>query len=77
MSEIIIDPHKPPKTQKEIELEMILNTMRVIGEMRHEYISYEAMKTIEGVSATQIEDICMKQEEVAMRIIRFIIEGKL
>ncbi len=75
---VIINPNEPAAArQAKSELDMILDTMRIIGEFRKAYMLLEDEKKINGKTIDQYDDLSDKQELICVNMVRFIIEGKL
>jgi hypothetical protein len=67
----IINPNAPKRSA----LDDILETMRVIALYRQQYLTLEAGLNIDNLTATQIEDLHIRKERVAIELIEFIMYG--
>jgi len=76
MTNLIINPNAPPPKQKS-ELDYILDTMKVIAQFRLEYLDLEKRIMTEELTATQLEELAAQQNTVAIRMVNFIVNGKL
>ena len=76
MTNLIINPNAPPQKQKS-ELDYILDTMKVIAQFRLEYLDLEKRIITEELTATQLEELAAQQNTVAIRMVNFIVNGKL
>jgi len=76
MTNLIINPNAPPQKQ-ESELDYILDTMKVIAQFRLEYLDLEKRIMTEELTATQLEELAAQQNTVAIRMVNFIVNGKL
>jgi len=76
MTNLIINPNAPPQKQKS-ELDYILDTMKVIAQFRLEYLDLEKRIMTEELTATQLEELAAQQNTVAIRMVNFIVNGKL
>jgi len=76
MTNLIINPNAPPQKQKSV-LDYILDTMKVIAQFRLEYLDLEKRIITEELTATQLEELAAQQNTVAIRMVNFIVNGKL
>jgi hypothetical protein len=76
MTNLIINPNAPPPKQKS-ELDYILDTMKVIAQFRLEYLDLEKRIMTEELTASQLEELAAQQNNVAIKMVSFIVTGKI
>ena len=76
---IIINPNAPPPQQRLSEIQVLVDTMRVIASFRREWLDLEAAKNGDGVTeitASEILTISDAQRHILEDMCRFILYGK-
>jgi len=78
---IIINPNAPqqPKQERMSELQVLVDTMRVIASFRRKWLDLEAAKQGDGVTeitASEILTITDAQRHILEDMCRFILYGK-